>query len=47
MKAIVVQEGKKVAVEEKEIPTIKEDEVLVKVIAAAINPTDCMFLSSL
>lgn len=47
MRAVVIKEGKKVAVEEKEIITIdklREDEVRVKVVATAVNPTDCMNL---
>ena len=42
MKAVVVTNNKKVQIEEKEIPVPKKDEVLLKVIAVAINPTDCM-----
>lgn len=46
MKAVSIIELKKAEVVEKDIPTIQKDEVLVKVIAVALNPTDCMrFLS--
>jgi D-arabinose 1-dehydrogenase-like Zn-dependent alcohol dehydrogenase len=41
MKAVVTQEEKKAGVVEKEIPSITSDEVLVKVVAVALNPTDC------
>jgi NADPH:quinone reductase-like Zn-dependent oxidoreductase len=43
MKALVTLEEKKAGVQEKPIPPIAADEVLTKVIAVALNPTDCMF----
>ena len=42
MKAYVTREGHKAAVQEVPVPTIDDDEVLVKVIAVALNPTDWM-----
>ncbi|KAI0796242.1 GroES-like protein [Irpex lacteus] len=40
MKAQVVQSNKTIKIEEKPVPTIGDDEVLVKVTAVAQNPTD-------
>lgn len=42
MKAYVTQEGHKAAVVEVPVPSIDDDEVLVKVVAVALNPTDWM-----
>ncbi len=40
MKAQVVQANKTIKIEERPVPTIGDDEVLVKVTAVAQNPTD-------
>jgi len=40
MKALVVQEGNKVEVQEVPVPSIEENEILVKVHSIAQNPTD-------
>lgn len=40
IKALVIQEPRKVAVVDVPTPTIDEDEILVKVVAVALNPTD-------
>ena len=40
MKALVAQKQGSVAVQEKLVPSIDDDEILVKVVAAAQNPTD-------
>ncbi len=40
MKAQVVQANKTIKIEEKPVPTIGDDEVLVEVTAVAQNPTD-------
>lgn len=48
MKALVIKEGKKVGVEEREIiplEKLQKDEVRVKVVAVAVNPTDWKHVS--
>lgn len=40
MKALVIQEDKTAKVQDIPVPEIKDDEVLVKVVAVAQNPTD-------
>ncbi|KZT32640.1 GroES-like protein [Sistotremastrum suecicum HHB10207 ss-3] len=40
MRAVVVQEDKTVKVEDKPVPKIGPNEILIKVIAAGLNPTD-------
>ncbi|KAF8579984.1 GroES-like protein [Ramaria rubella] len=40
MRALVVQEGKTVAVQDVPVPTLGDNEVLIKVVAIAQNPTD-------
>ena len=40
MKALVTQRQGSVAVQERPVPSIDDDEILVKVVAAAQNPTD-------
>lgn len=40
MKSLITQETKTVAVEEIPVPEIDEDEVLIKNVAIALNPTD-------
>ena len=40
MKALVVQGPKVAIVQEVPVPVITDDEILVKVVAAAQNPTD-------
>ncbi|QRV87251.1 Zinc-binding dehydrogenase [Ceratobasidium sp. AG-Ba] len=42
MKAVIIQEGQKIQVEEVPVPTIGSDEVLVKVHSIAQNPADWM-----
>jgi len=39
-RAVIVQADKTVKTEERPIPTVGENEILVKVFAIAINPTD-------
>ncbi|KII84184.1 hypothetical protein PLICRDRAFT_179855 [Plicaturopsis crispa FD-325 SS-3] len=40
MKAVKIQPGKTVGVEEAPLPTLRESQILVKIAAVAINPTD-------
>lgn len=40
MKAIVVQDGGKIAIEERPVPSLTKNEVLVKVKAVSQNPTE-------
>ena len=40
MKAQVVQADKTIRIEDKPVPSVGDDEVLVRVIAVAQNPTD-------
>ena len=44
MKALVVEQKGSAVVKDIPVPTIEEDEILVKVVAVAQNPTDniCM-----
>ncbi|CCM05588.1 uncharacterized protein FIBRA_07816 [Fibroporia radiculosa] len=44
MKAVVVQEGKTIAIKDRPIPTLDDDEILVKTVALAQNPTDWKFV---
>ncbi|GBE89406.1 Zinc-type alcohol dehydrogenase-like protein [Sparassis crispa] len=44
MKALLVQEGKKVAVKEVPVPTVGDDDILVKNVAVAQNPTDWKYV---
>ncbi|KZT00987.1 GroES-like protein [Laetiporus sulphureus 93-53] len=44
MKALLVQEGKTVAVKEHPVPPVGDDDVLVKNVAVAQNPTDWKFV---
>ncbi|KAH9934267.1 GroES-like protein [Fomitopsis serialis] len=46
MKAVVVQEGKKVAVKDHPVPSIGDDDILVKVVAVAQNPADWRFVDA-
>ncbi|KAI0672782.1 GroES-like protein [Trametes maxima] len=46
MQAIVVQEGSKVALQEHPVPEVGEDDILVKTVAVAQNPTDYKFVDS-
>lgn len=39
-RAVIVQADKTVRTEERPVPTVGENEILVKVSAIAINPTD-------
>jgi len=39
-RAVIVQADKTVKTEERPVPTVGENEILVKVFAIAINPTD-------
>jgi len=39
-RAVIVQADKTVKTEERSVPTVGENEILVKVFAIAINPTD-------
>lgn len=39
-RAVIVQADKTVKTEERPVPTVGENEILVKVSAIAINPTD-------
>lgn len=41
MKALVVQEEKKMAIEQVPIPKPGAGQILIKVVAVAQNPTDC------
>jgi NADPH:quinone reductase-like Zn-dependent oxidoreductase len=40
-KAVVIQQDGSVALREIAVPTLGSDEILVKVVAVAQNPTDC------
>ena len=40
MKALITQPGKTAGVQEVPVPSITDDEILVKVVAVAQNPTD-------
>ncbi|KAI0371635.1 GroES-like protein [Pilatotrama ljubarskyi] len=40
MKALVVQEGRKLAVQDWPVPAVGDDDILVKNVAVALNPTD-------
>lgn len=44
MKALLVQENKTVAVKEIPVPTVGDDDILVKNVAAAQNPTDWKYV---
>ncbi|PCH40956.1 GroES-like protein [Wolfiporia cocos MD-104 SS10] len=44
MRAIITQLNKTVALEEVPVPTIADDEILVKTVAAAQNPTDWQYV---
>ncbi|KAI0924688.1 hypothetical protein AcW2_005498 [Taiwanofungus camphoratus] len=44
MKALVVQEGKTVAVQDHPVPAVGDDDILVKTVALAQNPTDWKFV---
>ncbi|CDO68641.1 hypothetical protein BN946_scf184996.g72 [Trametes cinnabarina] len=46
MKALVVQEGRKVLVQDHPVPEIGEEDILVKTVAVAQNPTDYKFVDS-
>ncbi|KZT71136.1 GroES-like protein [Daedalea quercina L-15889] len=46
MKALVVREGKTIAVEDHPVPQLGDDDVLVKVVAVAQNPTDWKFVDA-
>ncbi|KAI8982799.1 GroES-like protein [Trametes punicea] len=46
MKALVVQEGRRVAVQDYPVPEIGDDDILVKTVAVAQNPTDYKFIDS-
>ncbi|OBZ73980.1 Protein TOXD [Grifola frondosa] len=46
MKALVVQEGKRVTVQDHPVPLLGPDDILVKTIAVAQNPTDWKFIES-
>lgn len=45
MEAVVTLDNNKVVVKTKEIPSIAPDEILVKVVAVALNPADCMYFN--
>jgi len=44
MKALIVQEGKTVAVQDIPVPPVGDDDILVKTVAVAQNPTDWKFV---
>ncbi|EMD39360.1 hypothetical protein CERSUDRAFT_112991 [Gelatoporia subvermispora B] len=44
MKAVIVQEGKRVQVKEHPVPPLRDDDILVKTVAVAQNPTDWKFV---
>ncbi|KAH9918101.1 GroES-like protein [Fomitopsis serialis] len=44
MKAVVVQKGKKAVVQDHPVPTLGDDDILVKVVAVAQNPADWRFV---
>ncbi|OCH84775.1 GroES-like protein [Obba rivulosa] len=46
MKALIVQEGKRVQVKEHPVPPVGDDDILVKTVAVAQNPTDWKFVDN-
>ncbi|EPS98739.1 hypothetical protein FOMPIDRAFT_1031239 [Fomitopsis schrenkii] len=46
MKALITQPGKTAGVQEVPVPSITDDEILVKVVAVAQNPTDWKFVEN-